>query len=500
MGDATAAPRDAVEATIREHWGTLLASLTGSLRDLTLAEDALQDAAVAALSHWPESGVPRHPRTWLLHAARNKAIDRIRRVSTHRDKQPQLEWLLAEEQRTRNEAESPHGSDPEQEEPIVDERLALIFTCCHPALARPARIALTLRTLGGLTTTEIARAFLTPETTMAQRLVRAKKKIAAAKIPYRVPPLKDWPERLESVLSVVYFIFNEGYRATSGSRLTRADLCDEAIRLGRILSELAPHEAEVGGLTALMLLHDARRLSRVDEEGRLVPLDEQDRTRWDRKKIEEGDRRLRKALTRGPVGPYQLQAAISAVHGMADSHDATDWAQIVALYQRLHDLNPSPVIRLNEIVARSFAESAGAALIDLESLAEAHATALDRYQPYWAARADLLRRADRSDESLAAYARAIDLTDNDLEREFLGTAQGGGRVDLNPGESTKRSGAGNEIRTRDPQLGKNKTRSRPSAWEADALPTELFRLSRSLTCSFGTDGMVPKVPALADAT
>ena len=409
MGRATPhRSRTAIEQTVREHWGYILATLVASLRDLELAEDVLQDAAVAALQHWPNSGVPDHPRAWLLQTARRKAIDLLRRGARFTAKQEELARLAA--------LEAP-ADEGDTEATVVDERLSLIFTCCHPALGDEARVALTLRALGGLTTTEISGAFLVPETTMAQRLVRAKRKIKAANIPYRVPPPHLWPERLASVLAVVYFIFNEGHSATSGPRLTRADLCGEAIRLGRVLVDLAPHEPEAAGLLALMLLHDARRPARTDDDGRFVPLEHQDRDLWDRERIAVGDRILRAALAMRKPGPYQLQAAISAVHAGASSHADTDWQQIVGLYRKLYELQPSVVVRLNEIVALSFAEGAEVALAALAELENAEV--LQRYQPYHAARADLLRRAGRTEEAAAAYHRAIELTGNATERVFL---------------------------------------------------------------------------------
>jgi len=409
LGQATPdRSRATVEAVVREEWGYILATLVGHVRDLDLAEDVLQDAAVAALQHWPTSGVPQHPRAWLLQTARRKAIDRFRRDARFEAKRKELEALVAL-------GEQPGGD--ETEETVVDERLSLIFTCCHPALGEQARVALTLRTLGGLTTTEIARAFLVPEITMAQRLVRAKRKIKAANIPYHVPPPHLWPERLESVLSVVYFIFNEGYRATSGVRLTRADLCDEAIRLGHILVALAPREPEAVGILALMLLHDARRDARTDAEGNLVTLEHQDRSLWNREQIDDGDRLLREALAMKRPGPYQLQAAISAVHAVANSYSETDWVEITALYRKLFELQPSAVVRLNEAVAISFAESAEAGLRVLAELDGQEA--MENYQPYHAARADLLRRVGRREEAAEAYLRAARLSQNEAERRFL---------------------------------------------------------------------------------
>jgi len=400
--------RAAVESIVREEAGQVLASLVGYLRDFELAEDALQDAFLAALRHWPEHGVPREPRAWLLRTARHKAIDRIRRDRNFETKREQLKTLVEIEQRA--------GED-EVDATLPDERLRLIFTCCHPALAEQVRVALTLQTLGRLTTNEIARAFMVPETTMAQRLVRAKRKIKVARIPYSVPPPHLWAERLQSVLSVIYFIFNEGYSATSGPRLTREDLCREAIRLGQTLVNLVPREPEVLGLLALMLLHDSRRTARTDAAGEFVTLERQDRSAWNRQQIEVGVVLLRGALALGRIGPYQLQASISAVHAGAASYAATDWNEIVRLYGRLHELQPSPVIKLNAAVALSFAEGTDAGLTALLELEEQGG--LERYQPFHAARADLLRRAGRKPDAAAAYRRALDLTDNAAEQRFL---------------------------------------------------------------------------------
>lgn len=368
----------------------------------------LQDAVVAALGRWPRDGVPTRPRAWLLQTARHKAIDRLRRDANFQAKRADLVVLY--------ELDREAGHD-DVDQSIADERLRLIFTCCHPALAEPARVALTLHTLGGLATEEIARAFLVPEATMAQRLTRAKRKIKVAGIPYQVPEPGLWAERLGSVLSVIYLIFNEGYAVTSGKAPTRGDLCGEAIRLGRILTRLVPDEPEAAGLLALMLLHDSRRGARSDALGNLITLEQQDRALWDRGLIAAGVRLLEAALARGRPGPYQIQAAISALHARAPSHAATDWRQITLLYGELHALQPSPVVRLNAAVALSFAEGAEAALPVLANLEKQGALA--RYQPFYAAHADTLRRAGRKATAAKAYRQALALTRNAAERRFL---------------------------------------------------------------------------------
>ena len=389
----------------------MLAALVAYVHDFGLAEDMLQDAVVAALEHWPKKGVPTHPQAWLLQTARRKAIDRFRRDRNLDSKRAEIKVLIELEHQVQS------AEEDEMDDIIPDERLRLIFTCCHPAIEEHARVALTLRTLGGLATPEIARAFLVPETTMAQRLVRAKRKIKAANIPYVVPPPHLWPERLDSVLSVIYFIFNEGYLATSGSELTRADLCHEAIRLGRILVGLAPKEPEAAGLLALMLLHNSRRRTRTDDIGNLVTLEQQDRTLWNQEQINAGVSLLQRTLAMGGLGPFQIQAAISAVHAQARSYDATDWNEIRLLYGKLYELQPSPVIKLNAAVALSFAHGANAGLAALTELDEEGV--LEQYQPYHAARADLFRRAGRKEDSATAYRRALEFTDNAAERHFL---------------------------------------------------------------------------------
>jgi len=402
-----AAVAAAIDSVLREDGARLTASLIRVFRDFDLAEDALQEAATAAWQHWPRAGVPANPAGWLFTTARRHALDRVRRDATLSRK---LQLLVREWDSV------PDGPGADMSDSsIEDDRLRLIFTCCHPALAPEARVALTLRTLCGLSTAEIARAFLVPEPTMAQRLVRAKQKIRVAGIPYEVPADSALPERLESVLAVVYLIFNEGYAATRSDRLVRGDLCAEAIRLGRLLARLMPDEPEALGLLALCLLHDSRRDARQDSDGGLVLLDQQDRNRWDRAEIEEGVRTLESALSRRRAGPYQLQATIVAVHAEAPSAEDTDWPQIALLYGRLAELQTSPVIELNRAAAVAMADGPAAGLALMASLA----TALDAYQPFHAARADLLRRLNRRNEAVAAYRRALALTTNAAERTFL---------------------------------------------------------------------------------
>ena len=399
-------PQHAIEQIVREEWGRLLAALIAILEDFQLAEDSLQDALESAMTHWERNGTPRSPRGWLLQTARRKAIDRLRRDANFKSKQAEYAVLLELDADAVSNEEAPD---------IPDERLRLIFTCCHPSLEEKTKVALTLRTLGGLTTREIARAFLDREEAMAQRLVRAKQKIKRAGIPYAVPDAEAWPERLNTVLGVVYLIFNEGYAATTGDAQIRADLCEEAIHLARVLLTLKPGEAEIQGLLALMLLHHARREARADGANKLISLEEQNRQGWDQAMIREGTGLVESALSQGVVGPYQLQAAISAVHAEALSHGQTNWPEIVLLYEELYRLQPNPVVRLNQAVALSFAETPDAALARLEPLCEA----LDNYQPFHAARADLLRRAGMTMAARTAYKQAISLSANNRERAFL---------------------------------------------------------------------------------
>jgi len=396
----------ALASVVDEHRATILASLIRILGDFDLAEDALQDALARAASVWPRAGVPPSPTGWLHVTARRAALDRIRREQSGNRKLREAA-LAAELER--------HDEAVDMDEPIADDRLRLIFTCCHPALAPEARVALTLRTLCGLTTTEIARVFLVPESTMAQRIVRARRKIRDAGIPYEVPSAAMLPERTHSVLAVIYLVFTGGYAPGPDESIVRNDLCSEAIRLARLLAQLMPDEPEALGLLALLLLQDSRRDARQDATGRIVLLDDQDRSRWDHGAIEEGIRLLDTALAMRRAGPYQVQAAIAAVHAEAVTAEDTDWREIAMLYRRLASLTPSPVVELNRAVAIANVDGPGAAL----PLVDALAAPLASYQPFHAARADLLRRMGRAREAADAYRRAIELSTNGAERAFL---------------------------------------------------------------------------------
>ena len=391
-----------VEAVYRAEFGRVVASLTARFRDLDLAEEMAQEAFVEAVRRWPTEGVPANPGGWLTVTARNRAVDRLRRESTRQARHEEAQMLLSGPQDASAAVTS-----------VTDERLRLIFTCCHPALSRDAQVALTLRLLGGLTVPEVAAAFLVPERTMAQRITRAKRKIAAANIPYRVPRDAELPGRLSGVLAVVYLVFTEGHLPASGGDGIREDLCAEAIRLGRLLRQLMPDEPEVAGLLALMLLTDARRPARVDADGALVTLDAQDRSVWDRGMVAEGHDLVRECLRRGRPGHYQLLAAVNAVHTDAARAEDTDWGQVLALYDQLYAVTPTPVVALNRAVALAEVEGPEAGLAVVDGLP------LDGYHAFHATRADLLRRAGRAREAAAAYDRALELASNPAERTFL---------------------------------------------------------------------------------
>jgi RNA polymerase sigma-70 factor, ECF subfamily len=405
--------RVTVEAVFRREYGRCVATLIRFLGDIDAAEEAVQDAFTVAVARWPSDGEPPNPGAWIVTTARNRAIDRLRRESVRDERHAQAHHLYGSATQTAAD----NASAQREEETVPDDRLRLIFTCCHPALNQAAQVALTLRLLGGLETPEIARAFLVPETTMAQRIVRAKRKIREARLPYRVPAEDELPARLKPVLTVVYLIFNEGYVATSDS-LIRLDLCAEGVRLARLLAELMPDEPEAQGLLALLLLLHARSAARVTADGSLVRLAEQDRLLWDRSLIAEGQAIVRACVQRGRPGPYQIQAAVNAVHSVAASVDSTDWHAILTLYDQLYALTPTPVVALNRAVALAEVRGPAAGLAAVDDL---RSSGLDSYYLFHAARADLLRRLGRAAEAAAAYASARALTANPVEQAFLDT-------------------------------------------------------------------------------
>lgn len=403
-------PGRTVESIFRQESGRIIAGLIRISGSFDLAEEAMQDALAAALVHWEKDGPPDNPAAWITAVARRKLIDYARRERTRQDKQAALLYETETREALQNSGEPDDMNFP-------DDRLRLIFTCCHPALNMDAQVALTLRTLGGLTTTEIARAFLLSESTLAQRLVRAKHKILEARIPYQVPPRDVLPERLTSVQKTIYLIFNEGYIATCGDTLIRRELCGEAIRLARTLCQLMSNEPENLGLLALMLLHDSRRDARINPQGELVTLEEQDRSLWKRDQIGEGLRLVEQALRSGRIGPYQLQAAIGALHAQAKKPDGTDWRQIAELYERLMEIQPTQVVALNHAVAVALGHDLEKGLTMIDALASSGQ--LDSYHLYHASRADILRRLNRPCEAAAAYNRALSLTTNAVERRYL---------------------------------------------------------------------------------
>jgi RNA polymerase sigma-70 factor (ECF subfamily) len=398
------------EAVFRREYGRCVATLIRFLGDIDAAEEAVQDAFAVAAARWPADGQPPNPGAWIVTTARNRAIDRLRRESVRDERHAQAHHLYGAAAQA-----APGSALPQEEETVPDDRLRLIFTCCHPALNQPAQVALTLRLLGGLQTPEIARAFLVPEATMAQRIVRAKRKIRNARVPYRVPAEAELPARLRPVLAVVYLIFNEGYAATADS-LMRLDLCAEAVRLARVLAELMPDEPEAQGLLALLLLLHARSAARVTAGGSLILLADQDRRVWDRSLITEGQAIVRACVQRDRPGPYQIQAAINAVHSAAPSFGSTDWHAILTLYGQLYALTPTPVVALNRAVALAEVRGPAAGLAAVDDL---RSSGLDGYYLFYAARADLLRRLGRDEEAAAAYATARGLTTNPAEQAFL---------------------------------------------------------------------------------
>ncbi|MFC7291431.1 RNA polymerase sigma factor [Hirschia litorea] len=393
---------------VREEWGRILSCIVKNVGDFQLAEDVLQDAVEAALKTWPEKGVPKSPAAWLITTSHRKAIDRLRRLNNFKKKQADIAYL----------SQLPvYDIEEDNALTIPDERLEMIFTCCHPALDEKTQIALTLRTIGGLKTEEIARAFLDTSSAMAQRLVRAKKKIKLAAIPYKIPDQQMMPSRLRGVLAVVYLIFNEGYSASSGENLTRVNLSNEAIRLARILVQLLPHEPEVLGLYALLLLHDARRYARLDKQGRMVALEHQDRSLWDQQKAEEGNHTVKQALAKGAVGPYQLQACISALHVGAADWESTDWPQICGLYALLYQMQPTPIVRINQAIALSYGSSLQAGIEVLHTLENTHD--MTKNASFLLAKADVCERSGEVVPALRLLESALAFADNDIERAFV---------------------------------------------------------------------------------